>query len=193
MGIPNSAFRAGDVYIEYAFENVLFRYEKKSDRYFRKFYDKSREDECEYNNKLFHDATLSGVMTTAERYKSGGAPVDDPAAGSFSRLAVRYQRIRPYWATLMQLKNFASLGRIELGTDGRLKVIPEAGSNTELLEKVVSEINSQPCFIVTWRNEASITVDKQSRDFDFGLHLELKKRGLTFMTESSYYHGRSGP
>jgi hypothetical protein len=193
VGIPTSAFQAGDLYIEYGFEEVLFRYEKKTARFFCKFYDKTLEYEVPHDSKLLCDAQCSGVLTTAERYISGGAPVADPAADSSSRMAVKYQRIRPYWLSVMHLKNYTRSGAIEVGAEGRLEVIKAADSIKELLEKVVSDINSRPCLSVTYGDEALITVDKKSKGYEFGLRLELKKRELTVISESSYYEGRSGP
>lgn len=73
MGIPNEAFKGGDLYIEYGFEEVLFRYEKKTSRFFRKFYDESHEHEVPHDSELLCEATCSGVLTTAERYFSGGS------------------------------------------------------------------------------------------------------------------------
>ena len=191
MGIPNSAFRTGDLYIEYGFEDVLFRYEKKSGRFFRKYYRDTVESELPHDNKMLCDAELSGVLTTKERYTSGGAPVADPAAGDFAHAAVKYQRVRPYWLGVIFQKRYTRDGHIEVGADGRLEVVKAVGSIKELLEKAVSEINSQPGLSVTYGDEAPITVDRNSQDYEFGLRLELKKRELTVISESSYYRGRS--
>jgi len=169
----------------------LFRYEKETNRFFRKFYNKVPEDEVPYDDKLLHDATLSGVLTTAERYNSGGAPVADPAAGSFSRMAVKYQRTRPYWQSVMYLNDYTRDGTIEIGADGRLEVVRAVESIKALLEQAVSDINARPSLSVSFGDEKSITVGKQSGDFDFGLRLELKQRELTVISESSYYEGRS--
>ena len=191
MGIPTSAFQAGDLYIEYAFEEVLYRYEKETARFFCKFYDKPQEHEVPHHSKLLCDAQLSGVLTTAERYLSGGAPVADPASDSFSRMAVKYQRLRPYWITVMHLEKYTRSGTIEVATDGRLEVIKAADSLKEPLERVVTDINARPCLSVTCRDATPVTVDKRSRDYEFALRLELKKRELTIISESSYYDGRS--
>jgi hypothetical protein len=191
MGIPTSAFQAGDLYIEYGFEEVLFRYEKETARFFCKFYNETHEDEFPHDSKLLCEARCSGVLTTAERYFSGGAPVADPTADSFSRMAVKHQRIRPYWLSVMHLKNYTRSGDIEVGADGRLEVIKAADSIKELLEKVVSDINSRPCLNVTYADEMPMTIDKKSKDYEFGLRLELKKRELTVIAETSFYLGRS--
>jgi hypothetical protein len=191
MGIPNAAFRAGDLYIEYVFEKVLFRYENKKDRFFRKFYSQSDEVKVPHDSKLLNEAISSGVLTTAERYFSGGAPGADPTADCFSRMAVKYQRIRPYWLSVRHLKDYARSGDIEVGGDGGLEVIKAADSIKELLEKAVSDINSQPYLEVTCADDIPITIYKTSKDYDFGLRLELKKRELTVIAQSSFYQGRS--
>jgi len=192
MGIPQAAFRAGDLYIEYWFEDVLYRYEKESRRYFRRFYDQSHEIEVPYDSKLLCDATCRGVLTTAERYFSGGAPVaEDPSADSFSRMAVKYQRIRPYWLGVMYLNDYAHSGDIEVGADGGIEVIEATDSIKEHLGKAVSDINSQPYLEVTCADDIPFTIHKMSKDYDFGLRLELKKRELTVVSESSSYQGRS--
>lgn len=93
----------------------------------------------------------------------------------------------------MHLKDYTRNGSIEVGIDGRLEVIEASDSIKALLEKVASEIDTQPCLSVTYGDETPVTVDKQSGDYDFGLRLELMKRGLTVTAESSYYYGRSSP
>ena len=191
MGIPTAAFQAGDLYIEYRFESVLFRYEKKTTRFFRKFYDASRENEVPHDSKLLCEAQCSGVLTTAERYFSEGASVADPTANSFSRMAVKHQRIRPYWLSVMHLKDYTRSGDIEVGADGRLEVIKAVDPIKGLLEKIASDINLQPCLEVTYADEMPIAIDKKSKDYDFALRLELEKRELTVIAESSFYWGRS--
>lgn len=191
MGIPISAFRKSDLYIEYRFEKVLFRYEKESERFFCKFYSDTEEHERSHDNKLLCDAELSGVLTTAERYFSGGAPEADPTAASFSNAAVKYQRIRPYWISVMHRRDYSRSGDIEVGSDGELEVIKAAESVGSLLEEIVSDINSRPFFSLTFGDEPPITVDKNSEAYDLALRLELKRRDLTVVSESSYYSGRS--
>jgi hypothetical protein len=191
MGIPTAAFQAGDLYIEYGFEEVLYRYERKSGRIFCKPYNASQENEVPHTSELFCEARCSGVLTTAERYFSEGASAADPTADSFSRLAVKHQRIRPYWLSVMHRNDYTRSGDIEVQAAGRLQVIKADDSIKALLEGVVSDINAQPCLNVSCGDETPIAVDKQSKDYDFGLRLELKKRELTVISESSYYSGRS--
>lgn len=63
------AFLKGDVYIDYAFESVKFRYEKASGRVFRRFYGEA-EDEVEPSNPLYNDAIRTGAAITREQYFS---------------------------------------------------------------------------------------------------------------------------
>ena len=192
MGISNAAFKTGDLYIEYGFEKVLFRYEKETARFFRKFYNESHEREVPHDSELLCEAECSGVLTTAERYFTGGAPapVVNPTADSFSPMATKYQRTRPYWLSVTHLKSYTRSGDIEVGADGRLEVIKATDSLREFLEKVVSEINLKPCLTVTCTDGIPITIYKKSKNYDFSLRLELKKQGLTVIAESSFYRGR---
>jgi hypothetical protein len=91
----------------------------------------------------------------------------------------------------MQLRDYSRSGDIEVGSDGRLEVIKAAESVSSLLTEIVSDINSQPFFSVTFGDEPPITVDKNSKDYDLALRLVLQSRDLTVISESSYYRGRS--
>lgn len=193
MGIPSAAFKAGDLYIEYAFEEALFRYEKDTARFFRKFYTQSHEHEVQHDSRLLCEAICSGVLTTAQRYVTGGAPppIADPTADGFSRMAVKYQRTRPYWLSVTHQKSYTRSGHIEVRVDGRLEVIEATDSIKELLEEVASDINVQSCLTVTCADGMPIAVCKKSEEYDFGLRLVLKKRELTVVSESSFRRGRS--
>ncbi len=70
------------------------------------------------------------------------------------------------------------------------EVIKAADSIKELVEKAVSDINTQPYFEVTSAVDIAITIYKTSKNYDFGLRLELKKRELTVIAESSFYRGQ---
>jgi hypothetical protein len=193
MGIPNAAFKAGDLYIEYGFEKVLFRYEKKTARFYRKFYSDSHEHEIQHDSDLLCEAECSGVLTTAERYFTGGAPAPlaNPLSDSFPHMAIKYQRTRPYWLSVKHLKSYRNSGDIEVGADGSLEIIKANDSIKEFLGKVVSEINNNLFVTVTCADGIPITIYRKSKDYDFGLRLELKKRGFTVIAESSFYQGRS--
>ncbi len=195
MGIPQAAFEAGDLYIEYGFEEMLFRYEKVTGRFFGKFYNAAQEHEVPQDNNLLCEARCSGVLTTAERYSAGGAPapVTPPSAAGFSTLAVAYQRIRPYWLSVKYRNSHTRAGDIEVGVDGRLEVLTADDSIKQLLEDVVAELNRLPGLPLTSADGAAISVSRQSADYDFGLRLELKNREFSVTSESSFYQGRSRP
>ena len=68
MAIANERFRDGDVYIDYAFEDVMFRYEHASKRFFRKFYGDAQEQAVPFDNALLNEAIRGGVEVDAQRY-----------------------------------------------------------------------------------------------------------------------------
>ncbi len=66
------AFREGhDVYLDYPFEEAMFRYEHQTGRIFRKFYGEA-EVEIDRTSNLFHEAISAGEQITAEQYSRGG-------------------------------------------------------------------------------------------------------------------------
>ncbi len=74
MGIPNERFTVGDVWIDYDHETVMFRFDFKSRRFFRKFYGESREDEVPHNNELLSSAIRFGDEIDANTYLTGKGP-----------------------------------------------------------------------------------------------------------------------
>ncbi len=71
MAVPLEAFREGqDVYIDYPFEDAMFRYEYQTRKVFRKFYGEA-EVEVDHTSKLFHEAISGGQLITAEQYARG--------------------------------------------------------------------------------------------------------------------------
>lgn len=61
-----------DVYIDYPFEEVMFRRMKKDGAIYRKFYGEEESTELiSHDNKLFNDAILSGDEITKEYYEAG--------------------------------------------------------------------------------------------------------------------------
>jgi hypothetical protein len=65
------AFQAGcDVYLDYRFEDVMFRYEHQTGKVYRKFYGKA-EVEIDRASKLFHEAISAGEQITARQYELG--------------------------------------------------------------------------------------------------------------------------
>jgi hypothetical protein len=67
-------FREGhDVYIDHAFEDVMFRWEHQTRRVFRKFYGQ-QEVEIDHTSNLFREAISAGQQITAEQYAEGKSP-----------------------------------------------------------------------------------------------------------------------
>ncbi len=61
------AFRAGDVYIDFPYEEMKFRFEKATGKVFARFYGKP-EHEVDPKSGLFHDAISAGKLITREEY-----------------------------------------------------------------------------------------------------------------------------
>ena len=62
-----TAFQQGDVYIDYPFEDVKFRYEHATSRVFRRFNNRD-EVEVGYTSDLFRDAMRSGRQIDRAQY-----------------------------------------------------------------------------------------------------------------------------
>ena len=71
MGIPKEQFRDRDVFIDYDFEDVMFRFEHTTRRFFRKFHGESKEAEVPHDNRLLNDAIVGGDEIDAQTYRAG--------------------------------------------------------------------------------------------------------------------------
>jgi len=61
-----------EIYIDYPFEEVMFRRNNKNGSVYRKFYgEKESAEPIPHNNKLYNDALLSGNEITHDEYKKG--------------------------------------------------------------------------------------------------------------------------
>lgn len=60
-------FRKGDVYIDYPFEDVKYRYEKRTGKVYCRFYGNA-EHEVEPSSKLYHEAISTGTLITRDDY-----------------------------------------------------------------------------------------------------------------------------
>jgi hypothetical protein len=67
MAIQLEAFQKGDVYIDYAFEDAKFRYEKQTGKVYRRFYGQA-EDEIRADSDLYHQAISSGRQIARDEY-----------------------------------------------------------------------------------------------------------------------------
>lgn len=61
------AFIAGDIYIDYPFEDAKFRYHKESRKVYRRFYGQAVVG-IKPSSKLYNDAICVGVQITPEEY-----------------------------------------------------------------------------------------------------------------------------
>ena len=67
-------FSKQDVYINYDFEEVMYRWDHKSQLIYVKFYgEKESSNLIPHNNRLFNDALLYGEQITKEEYEKGKA------------------------------------------------------------------------------------------------------------------------
>ena len=65
-------FRQGDVYIEDPFEEVMFRYDIKTKKRYRKFYgEKESKEEIKHDNRLYYDTLMTGFEITENEYLKG--------------------------------------------------------------------------------------------------------------------------
>ncbi|MEW6674321.1 MAG: hypothetical protein AB1427_21715 [Thermodesulfobacteriota bacterium] len=73
MGIAKGeAFTIRDVFIDYDFEDVMFRWDHVNRRIYRKFYGKAEDPELiSHDNELFNKALRFGDEITFEQYRKG--------------------------------------------------------------------------------------------------------------------------
>lgn len=73
MGInKGEKFAKQDVYVDYAFEGVMYRCDHKRSDVFVKFYGKPESEHLvPQDNRLFNDALLYGEEITQEQYLQG--------------------------------------------------------------------------------------------------------------------------
>ena len=62
-------FRIGDVYIDYPFEDMKFRFDKASNKVFVRCYGK-HEVEIDHGNAHFNEAIQSGIVISQQEYVS---------------------------------------------------------------------------------------------------------------------------
>jgi hypothetical protein len=64
-------FSDRDIFVDYPFEDVAFRWDHKLKIVFRKFYgEKESAEPIEQSNRLFNDALLYGEEISEEQYNS---------------------------------------------------------------------------------------------------------------------------
>ncbi len=71
MPIPSQRFQQGDVFIDYDFESVMFRYDAATHTFFRKFHGEAEEHPVPSNNRLLADAIRGGDEIDRGAYTAG--------------------------------------------------------------------------------------------------------------------------
>ena len=73
MGIQKGeAFRDRDVFVDFPFEEVMFRWDHVTKLIFRRFYGEAEQtNPVPHDNNLFNEALRFGEETTRERYMAG--------------------------------------------------------------------------------------------------------------------------
>lgn len=76
MGIEKGErFDQQDIYVDYDFENVMFRWDCMEKKIYRKFYGKQESSEpVPHDNRLFNDALLYGSEISLTEYRRGKHP-----------------------------------------------------------------------------------------------------------------------
>ena len=71
--VPLELFHAGDVYLDYPFEEMKFRYDKATDKVFARRLGKA-EVEIKQSSSRFNEAISAGTVITREEYFSDDQP-----------------------------------------------------------------------------------------------------------------------
>ena len=67
MGVFDERFRLGDVYIDFPYEKVMFRFNKQTGKVYQKFYGK-QEVEVPHSSNLFAEARIGGNEISSDDY-----------------------------------------------------------------------------------------------------------------------------
>jgi hypothetical protein len=60
-------FRTRDIYLDYPFEDVKFRWDKQTKKVYRRYYGK-KEDEVDHSSDMFNQAIAAGTEITRDEY-----------------------------------------------------------------------------------------------------------------------------
>nr|EUJ16448.1 hypothetical protein RSP673_00085 [Ralstonia solanacearum P673] len=77
MGVnKGERFSREDIYIDYPFEEVMFRWDHVEKKAYRKFYGERESGPVPHDNNLYNEALRSGDEITREAYTTGkpGSP-----------------------------------------------------------------------------------------------------------------------
>jgi hypothetical protein len=64
-------FKERDIFIDYPFEEVMFRSDHLTGKIFQKFYGEDTETEIHFSARLFNESLLSGNEITQTEYSHG--------------------------------------------------------------------------------------------------------------------------
>ena len=64
-------FSNEDIFVDYDFEEVMFRWEHKTQSVYRKFYGELFEAAVDHTNPLFFEALLAGIEIAEHEYHRG--------------------------------------------------------------------------------------------------------------------------
>ena len=65
--LSSKDFRARDIYIDYSFDNFKFRWDRATEKVYRRWYGK-KEEEVHHSNDTFRQAVASGKEITRDEY-----------------------------------------------------------------------------------------------------------------------------
>ena len=65
--LTSKDFRKGDIYIDYPYEHAKFRWDKETEKVYRRFYGK-RETQIDHTSDLFNEAIAAGELITRDAY-----------------------------------------------------------------------------------------------------------------------------
>jgi hypothetical protein len=65
--LTSEDYRTRDIYLDYPYEDAKFRWEKDTEKVYRRFYGKG-EDEIPHSSDLFNQAISAGKEITREEY-----------------------------------------------------------------------------------------------------------------------------
>lgn len=65
--LTSKDFRTSDIYIDFPFEHAMFRWDKETEKIYRRFYGK-RETEIDHTSDLFNEAIAAGEQITRDAY-----------------------------------------------------------------------------------------------------------------------------
>lgn len=71
MGLSKDKFKDRDIYLDYDFEEVLFRFNHKTRKFYKKFYGEQYEYEVKYDDKFLNEAMRFGDEIDEQTYIIG--------------------------------------------------------------------------------------------------------------------------